>query len=479
MGVETVRLHSLHNPGKEAERFVSLSLPRGNPRYIVITEPGESHTAAVFRAKFPDATLITLRYTAERFMDTDPLWDFVWRPGFNRPVMDFLFQIIPEEYLPRTVFLSWKPSDTCWPDIASYVWHEIAELIKIQSAVIRTRTHFGKRWLKNSVSNMVFSRYPVILEPCSVPVLLACAGPSLETIFPIQHDSFFVVAVSSALGCLLENGVQPDLCITTDGGYWAREHFRACPSDLPIALPPEAALPRTVLDSNPVFFLSYSTALEESLFRITGIVSRSAQRNGTVSGTAAELMLRLSDKPVVTAGLDLVEGAGFTHARPHSFDPIISSMTTRTTPLPAILRGRAGNGMALDAYAHWFATNAERFSGRLYRETASIRIIPQIPTASLASFTGTRGSFPDIRPQPVSSVGNRAHTVAGFLLHCAEQIRAVTCFQDADPLLCELVQLVSFPAYLSYLTTGDCLEMCTTTGNYLEQLAKRIPSGGK
>lgn len=479
MSLGSVRLHSLHNPGKEAERFVSLSLPRGNPRYIVITEPGESYTASVFRDKFPDATLITLRYTANRFTDTDSLWDIVWRPGCGVPVMDFLFQIIPEEYLPRTVFLSWKPADTCWSDMASQVWHDIAELVKIQSAVIRTRTHFGKRWLKNTVYNTVFSRNPVTLSLFSIPVLLACAGPSLETVFPIRQNSFFVVSVSSALSCLLENGVQPDLCISSDGGYWAREHFRLCPGDIPVAIPPEATLPRSVLDTNPVLFLSYSTALEQSLFPVTGIVPQPAQRNGTVSGTAVELMLQLSDKPVIAAGLDLLVGSGFTHARPHSFDLLISTMTSRTTPVSAILRERNGNTVALDAYAHWFETNADRFSGRLYRESSSLRVIPQIPTVSLESFAGDSGSFPEMRSQSVLSVESRARSTAELLLRCAEQVRTVSCFQDVEPLLVELVQLVSFSGYLSFLSTGDSAEIRCITADYLEQLAKRIRSGDK
>lgn len=476
MRSENIRLHSLHNPVREAERFVSLALARRNPRYIVISEPGESYTAPVLRDKYPDATCIALRYTGDLFHDTDSLWDMVWRPGSGTGVLDFLFRVIPEEYLSATVFLSWKPSDTRWSQTADEVWHEISELVKIQSAVIRTRAHFGKRWLSNTITNIVFSRNPVLVPAINQPVFLACAGPSLERVFPFRHEQFFVVSVSSAMNCLRHNGLSPDMCITTDGGYWAREHFRYCTGDTIITFPPEAAIPRAVLGNNPLLLLTYSTGLERELFQRTGIQPVSAERNGTVSGTAVKLFLNLSDHPVVAAGLDLQETAGFMHARPHSFDIPVQIMTDRTHPLATALHERSGSAIALDAYSRWFSGNAASFSGRFFRTSESARRMPEIPSASLDSFSCSGATRPEFKSQKIPDCSMRSRAVTAFLQWCARELYKTTNLEDACPLFGELAQLVNFSGYAAFVSGGDSMPLCRETAAFLETLTTGLQS---
>lgn len=478
MGSEQIRLHSLHNPVREAERFVSLVLARKNPRYIVITEPGESYTASVFREKYPDATCIALRYTPHLFSDTDSLWDLVWRPDSGSGALDFLFQAIPEEYLSSTVFLSWKPSETRWSRKASEIWHEISELVKIQSAVIRTRAHFGKRWLDNTIRNTVYSTNPVLAPVVNLPVFLACAGPSLEKALPLPHEQFFIVSLSSALTCLRHHGIRPDMCVTTDGGYWAREHFHDCPGETVVAFPPEAVIPRNVLENNPLLLLTYGTSLEQELFERTGIQPLEAERNGTVAGTAATLMLHLSYKPLVAAGLDLQETKGLTHARPHSFDAHIQTVTERTNTLATVLHDRSGSAMALNAYARWFAGHAGTFGGRFFRIPESLRLIPEIPQASVDSFFGCKGQpKPEYRLQNVPDSGKRSRIAADFLKWCAQNLRSTTCLEEADLLSGELVQLVNFTGYSEAVSGGDPTPLILETAGFLETMAARLRLG--
>ena len=214
METDCIRLHSAYDPVREAERFAATTVWEGNPRCIVISEPGDSYLAPVFRRLFPDAILLALRYTTNRFLDTDSLWKAVWRPKGYETVIDFLYRFIPEEYLPQTIFLSWKPADSIWPDTAKMVWNGIADLVRLQSGIISTRTHFGKRWLANMVNSVVFARYPARITVMDGQVLLACSGPSLETVFPINRKSCQIASVSSALATLTGNGVMPDICIT-------------------------------------------------------------------------------------------------------------------------------------------------------------------------------------------------------------------------------------------------------------------------
>ena len=48
--IKQVKLHSSYNPQKEAERFSDTI--QGNPKIIVITEPGESYLASALRKNF-------------------------------------------------------------------------------------------------------------------------------------------------------------------------------------------------------------------------------------------------------------------------------------------------------------------------------------------------------------------------------------------------------------------------------------------
>ncbi|HOU37411.1 MAG TPA: hypothetical protein PK786_00440 [Treponemataceae bacterium] len=474
MCTDCIRLHSAYNPAREAERFVDTAIKEKNPRCIVITEPGESHLASVLRTRFPNASLIALRYTADKFTESDSLWTAVWRPGETGTVTDFLYRFIPEEFIPQTVFVPWKPADSLWPEAAKAVWSGIAELVRLQSGILRTRTHFGKRWLTNMVNSVVLAKNPVRISALTGPVLLACSGPSLESVFPQDLSSFHVAAVSSSLAALSENRVFANICITTDGGYWARDHLRYLPSGTVLVFPPEAAVPRTILEEQPVVFLSYSSALEKKLFDLAGISSVPAERNGTVSGTAVRYLLDNGQGSVIAAGLDLSVSRSFSHARPHAFGPLLDSGTRRTSPLCSVLHERAENSFALDAYARWFETNSQSFDGRLFRIPASLRSIPGIPVRDLAQESGTKAFPLEMMTQDVPDRRVRAERVAHYLADRAGTVAALTPGMDVEPDILELLQLVSFAAYTTAMKSGDYRVLCADTSRYLATLAERI-----
>ena len=179
--IKQVKLHSSYNPQKEAERFSDTI--QGNPKIIVITEPGESYLASALHKKFPKAKLIAMRYTDNYFLESDKFWDKVWRPASGNPSF-FLVNNIPDEFLSSTLFLPWKPAENVWPDSATWVWKEISAAVKIIQSLIATRSFFGKRWLKNMGDNFIFTENPVKLDflgenniENKKPSVFAGAGP--------------------------------------------------------------------------------------------------------------------------------------------------------------------------------------------------------------------------------------------------------------------------------------------------------------
>ncbi|MEL3906590.1 MAG: DUF115 domain-containing protein [Treponema sp.] len=360
----SLRLHSQYNPHKEAEQFVSAL--EGFPRIIVISEPGESYLAAAFRQHFPGTKLIAIRYTPSLFSDSDYLWDAVWRPA-NGNLTFFLVSHIPDEKLGSVRFVNWKPADKAFPEAAAAVWEDIRTAIGIIKSIMHTRTFFGNRWLNNTVHNFIHLNRPAAADFGTKPFILAGAGPSLQQLNKKDTAGFSVAAVCSAYAALAAQHIHPDICIGTDGGYWALRHFDRVPATAPIAFPLEAAVPAAVLEHNPCIPLSYASPLEQHLFAAAGFLPLPARENGTVMGTACELLLAQTGGSIILTGLDLAPSKGFSHAQPHESTKRILHTAGRLRPLADLLAVQNFQTASLETYRHWFLQLPPQKTGRLFR----------------------------------------------------------------------------------------------------------------
>jgi hypothetical protein len=197
-------------------------------------------------------------------------------------------------------------------------------------------------------------------------VLIAASGFSLEQCIPFIRDhrkDFFLVAVSSALETLTANGITSDLCITTDGGFWAKEllqHgiFTAMDGSVgtPIACSAESAVPSSLFENREILPLTYhEKSAEKIILEALGIQTVPVLRNGTVSGTALSLAFSLTRGQVFFCGLDLESGKGYQHAQPNARELRERANDTRLSPLAArqALSGINAGG-SLSLYRKWF-----------------------------------------------------------------------------------------------------------------------------
>lgn len=482
-----IRLHSAYNPAREARRYVEESIHIREPRIIVVTEPGESWLAGELRSRFPRASLIAIRYSNDLFRDSDTLWDAVWRPGGEADLHSFLFNLISEEELPLAVFLPWKPADAVWPDAARKVWDDISEMIHAQISLIRTRNHFGPVWLSNSVRNAILVRKSVKATFTGKPVLLTAAGPSFERLFPLENrERFYVLTVSSALRCALDNGLRPDLCMTTDGGYWSKGHLQRIPENIPVAFPLEAAVPSGILASNPAVLLDYGSALEAALYGITGITPERAMQCATVSGTAAYYALSHTSDKVYASGLDLASSVSFAHCRPHSTDPATEMKINRLCPVSALAHEQGRANSQMEIYARWFSSREASFNARFFRLYPSVRPLGAIRDVRMNEIVAPdrRESESPIAPRDTAT-GNRLQAISRWLLELADRLASVKKMQtDAlnDELTLQILQMVSFGDYLAWMKgERDASVICATAARFLSRLAdkaKRYESSG-
>lgn len=474
----SILLHSKYDPHKEAERFVDSQKISFVPTFIVISEPAESYIAKILRQKYPKTKIIALRYHQNQFLDSDTQWDAVWRPDRGIDIKEYLYSIISDEYIPLTVFWAWKPSDTLWPEMAQYVWTGISSLLSLQTGIMQTRFWFGKKWLSNMIKNVVLSKYAIYPIFTEKPIFLAAAGPSLEKNLLVENDTFFICAVSSALMCLEAHKEKPDVCIATDGGYWALAHLQHIHNSIPVAFPLEAAIPSPVLQLNPLLLLDYGSEIEKCLFAIMGITTEKAYRNGSVSGTAAQFALSHTNDFVYASGLDLAKTNSFTHARPHITDLAMELTLDRFHPVSSILYSKNFDTSSLEIYASWFSAQNEQFKKKFYRLQPVTQEITDIKTKYRSDIKNQLNLTTDkIRFQNKQDCVFKKEKVLSWLDELCNTLQTFSNLEEIQEnlLYSEILQMVSYTDYIHILKEYSSYnKTCNTNDLYINLCDKSI-----
>ena len=365
-------LHSNYAPVKEAERFVeNLKLPY-TPKTIIVLEPCLSYCADFFHKKFPEIRIGAIRYHKD-FEKYNCGFDFILN-YFETPDFEtFLEKKFNEEELLSTFFISWPASSQVFKEIENDVWQAIKNSMERSKTLLITRQYFEKKWLVNSC---YFLRYVhnilTFNNKIEKDVLIISSGPSLIPYINYirkNQNNFFILCLSSAISVCLENQIIPDLCMTTDGGFWAGEHLKKLKGKhIPVAMPSEAFCSKALLKELHVLPLIYGDGISKELTETSGIICKKAVRNGTVSGTALLFAVQYFTKNIFMFGLDMANQKGFQHTQPNELelnstlkDNRIKNKETRLS------KSELTNG-SLDIYRNWFSTNKiECINRQVYR----------------------------------------------------------------------------------------------------------------
>ena len=380
--VNGVRLHSYYNPQKEADHFAESVSSDFEPSYVLVVEPALSYCAQPLHQRFPQAVLCCIRLSSE-FALYDDLWQKVFyapdtkasKGGqMNEILAEQIFSFMAEEGVCSCAFVSWKPSETAFPKEASFAWHQIRKAVQKAMTVLSTRKYFAKRWAKNALRLSLFAKKTARIEQGDAAVVVCASGPSLKRNIPLlrkYRSRFFLVALSSALSVLLYRGEHPDLCVSTDGGYWAKLHLSGLDKNsIPLSLATEGSCFSHIIEESTLIPLVYPSGCSKTIIKEAGLTGLSATRCGTVSGTAAYLALSITRGDVFFCGLDLAAGKGFAHAQPNSLE-VLSSLkdnrlsTAETRSAKASLPPVSGEPSAMEIYRSWFSS--QHFPERIFR----------------------------------------------------------------------------------------------------------------
>lgn len=363
--VNSLFIHSAYAPSTEAKRVIdSLSIPY-SPSCIVLVEPGLNYLHSFLREKFAEIKIGVIRYSSD-FSEYNKEYDFVIN-AFKNDVEQELFQNLSEEELCSTYFLPWNPSAKAYSEIDSKTWPQIKQTLEKAKTILVSREYFEKKWLLNCCKNLINVKKSFVLKKkFDLPVFITASGPSLESKIDFikqNQNKAFIICLSSAISVLLQNDIIPDLCFTTDGGFWAGEHLKQLNKHhLNIALASEAFCPAKLYSNSNIVLLNYPEGISSELCNEFSYSTMNGKRNGTVSGTALDFCLDYSTDDIYFFGLDLSAGKGFQHTNPNELEMNNSLSDNRIKSVEKRMTGSICRSDSLKIYEDWFAS--KKLNGR-------------------------------------------------------------------------------------------------------------------
>jgi hypothetical protein len=392
-------LHSPYDPEREALRFVKSKIGSAHSSHLLILGPCLDYLSDALRSILPGARVIAVQYSPFFEGKTVGLADASWNPLSGMSLDAFLDATLDEDAISGVSVFEWEPAARAFPEEALLARKAVrASLDRLTSSTATVKAS-GQKWIANACASFLLVESILELRRSSVPVLIAAAGPSLREslgAFSSIKGRFATIAVSSALAACRSAGIEPDLVVSTDGGYWSRLHLYPLAGEgSPIATPLTALPSASLYRRATILLLDQGTFAESELLPSLGPALR-IPPHGTVSGTALQLAARLTEGPIVAAGLDLASYGDLDHARPHGFDAVLSRTVSRIAPLEGVLWSRGldaapqslaekpwRTSRALTAYASALALDARALPGRLFRIGPS-----PLPLPGFASIDG-------------------------------------------------------------------------------------------
>lgn len=180
-----------------------------------------------------------------------------------------------------------------------------------------TMIELGNRWISNILHNMNTIDKALPFPKTDKPLIICGAGASLSTNFneiKTHRDSYFILAVDTAVPALRESGILPDAIVNLDGQFYNSLDFYHCNENV-IRLCDMTAYPSTLRKGSCSLFLSKFCESDflKTLEKTLGVYSIPAM--GSVGVSAFELSCMITKGPIILCGLDFAYIPGASHVK--------------------------------------------------------------------------------------------------------------------------------------------------------------------
>ena len=206
-----VRLHSLYDPVKEAERFAAQSVASRDPATILLLGAGLGHLIAALKAAYPRTRLLAVFYSREISAGCTARPEAAWHPEQRATLDSFLRRQIAELDTEGLVVLEWPASARMYPRLSALANTAVRQLLQEHRGSLVTTMAAGRQWLLNGFINAVTLDSFLAVNPgaAQLPIVVAASGPSLERAVPLLHAArsrFYLWGLPSAVPFLISSG---------------------------------------------------------------------------------------------------------------------------------------------------------------------------------------------------------------------------------------------------------------------------------
>jgi len=271
----TLPLHSMVDPKREAQRLVSIISE--DTGFIIFLGLGGGF-APDTALKDTNAQVIVIDFHKDSITELLSSKDYSALLNNERfrlltdPSCGEIKKLILENYNPslcgniKTIPL--RPRIEQDIDLFENAAVAIQEAIGIVSSDYSVQAHFGIRWFSNiihNIKNVKLTTGSLNINKFFSSVketAIVAAGPSLDQQIHIlaecKHRGVFVISTDTAIPVLLRNGIKPDTVVSIDCQHISYYHFIGCNLKTGIPLVLDIASPPLLsgFSSSPVFFSS-------------------------------------------------------------------------------------------------------------------------------------------------------------------------------------------------------------------------------
>ncbi len=338
-------IHSNRDPVREAEKLISLEIPK-NISACIVEGFGLGYFVDAILALRPNIPVIIVEPSVDRFIKAMEAKDFkniITSPMISLLIgseSDSIRQILPG--LPKGSIQIFKHRALYEFDRKFYseVNSIIQNFISRRDVNTATLKKFGELWVRNLISNLDYLPEAGDVGELAglftnLPVLLLAAGPSLDNILPHLdklQKRFIIVAVDTSAAALFKAGYIPDFTVVVDPQYWNTRHLDRIDLNKTILISESSTYPGIFRKNHSkMFFCGSLFPLGVYVEQYSGQKKRLAA-GGSVATTAWDFCRLLSKGHLFCGGLDLGFPENKTHFHGSFFEEKVHTETYRTTP---------------------------------------------------------------------------------------------------------------------------------------------------
>ncbi|MBN1243213.1 MAG: hypothetical protein JXA15_10975 [Spirochaetales bacterium] len=364
--IDPSRCHSGRDPFAEACRFLEAKSAGRRPSSLVSIAPAQDWLALAAERLWPGITIVSLQ-PDPGFRGTEvPSSAIRWYPDSPRCIRDFLAGTLEGSMDGGILVAEWRPALARYPGFATAAGTELAEALRFLSSARNSERYWARRWLLNSCRNFLRLDSVSVIRRDARPVLLAGAGPGLESALDELSElrgRLRVWTLASAAEACVVRGFHPELLFASDAGAWSLLHFRF-PEALPVVAPIHAKLPAGMVERGNLVPAELGIFHDAPLLAALGAEAVPLAPHGTAAGSAASLAAWSGATAVVMAGVDFAALDLRDHARPYAFDALDRSGESRLKPSHSAVFSRVTTHYPSRTVGRWRVSRAfEAYSG--------------------------------------------------------------------------------------------------------------------